>query len=121
MVEDPSPRTHQRLVVGLHADAAQRCVALDRAVDVALRRLVVTFPRAIRPLRFQQRSHDVRLTRVAVLEEVHRQQPLGFHRVVGLEHADPESVRQLLAVEPANGFSDRGVDLLGRLFEGSRS
>ena len=82
----------ERLVVGAHSYAAQRGITLDGAVDVALRRVVIRFPGAVRTLRFQQCRDEIVLARMPVTQEVHGEQPFGFHAVVRLEHSDPEPV-----------------------------
>jgi hypothetical protein len=120
VLEDPAPRTHERLVVGAHAHGAQRGIALDGAIDVALRRVVIGFPRAVGALRFEQRRHEILLPRVAVAQEVHGQQPFCFHAVVRLEHADPEAFGCLVSIEPGDRACDRGVDSFRRRIQGSR-
>jgi hypothetical protein len=91
-------RAREGLVVGAHADAAQRRVALDRAVDVALRRVVVAFPGAVGALRSEQRGDEIAFPRMLDAEEVHGEQPFGFHARARLEHTHPEALGLLVAV-----------------------
>jgi hypothetical protein len=120
VLEDPGARFDERLRVLVEADTAQSGVAFDRAVDVAVRRGVIAFPRSVRPLCVQQRRDEVVLARVANPEEMHREQPLRLHAVARLEHPDPEAIRRLIAIEPVRGLGDRSIDLLGGILQGSR-
>src|SRR5690606_35944973 len=102
----------ERLLVGAHADATQRRIALDGAVDVALRRVVVAFPRAVWALGGEQRRDEIALARMLDAKEVHGEQPFGFHAIARFEHADPEAVGLWIAVEPARCAIDRGIEQL---------
>jgi hypothetical protein len=62
--EDPPSRANERLVIGAKTDTAQRGVALDRTVDVALGGGVVRLPRAVGALRLQKSGDEIVLARM---------------------------------------------------------
>ena len=109
MAQDPFTSAAEALVVRRQAYRAERCIALDRAVDVAGRGGVVALPGAVLALGREDRADDGVLARIVVSEEVHRQKPFSLDAVVRLEHSDPEAFGLLLAVEPADGAVNGAV------------
>ena len=71
MIEYPLARTDQGFGVGRHAGTAQRRVTFNGTVDVALRRIVVTFPGAIVSLCLEQGCNKILFAGMATPQKMH--------------------------------------------------
>ena len=100
MGKDPCPCFTQALIIRGKAIRAQGCIAFNRRIDVPIRSVVVSLPRAVPALGVEQGLNNLLLARMRIAQEVHGQKPLRFHAAVGFQHPNPVPILGLLTVQP---------------------